>query len=290
MSVYSIVEAASILKEKGVIKNSKNVNPYIIDNSPTTEDISQVVEWIKEYEKVYQQAYRTAVTNGDDYPEALSYAEKKASYAGIKAVFSNDEDSQQISLESLNTFIELRIGNPKEKELLDELHKFKMSKQLKIQKSNGSFESHWYDKGFEDAVAYLERVLLKNQQLQTEANTENVISFPKDYCCLDEKKIYALDFKLWNTEDSDILLIEFANQEITQIKFKMSVYKPKNGNEAETNIEWFVENGVLSINNQRDIEDFVLNKRNIRAIKRILQNQVPETEENKSEILNMFIS
>lgn len=290
MNEYNIVEAASILKEKGVIESAEINNSYIIDNNPTTQDISKVMLWIREYDKAYQKAYQTAVTSGHNYEDAVQYAEKKASYEGIKATYDKDGQSHTIKSENLHKFIELKTMETKEKRMLEELSKFKTSKQTEIQKMKGRTESHWYDKGFEDAIAFLEKMLFKDTEETEESNSKNIISFPKNQSYLNKENIYALDFQLWNTSDSDILLVDFANKEIEQLKFKMSVYKPKNGNEAETNIEWSVENGILSIHNQRDIEDFMLDKRNIRKIKRILQHQVPEYNENKNEILNMFIS
>jgi len=290
MNEYNIVEAASILKEKGVIKSAEINNSYIIDNNPTTHDISQVMLWIREYDKAYKKAYHVAVTSGNNYEEAVQYAEKKASYEGIKATYDKEQQSHIIKSEDLHKFIELKTVETKEKRILEELSKFKTSKQNEIQKIKGRTESHYFAMGFEAAIASLEKMLFEDTEEKVDSNSKNIISFPKNESYLNKENIYALDFQLWNTSDSDILLVDFANKEIEQLKFKMSVYKPKNGNEAETNIEWVVEDGILSIHNQRDIEDFMLDKRNICKIKRILQHQVPEYNENKNEILNMFIS
>lgn len=107
MNEYNIVEAASILKEKGVIKSAEINNSYIIDNNPTTHDISQVMLWIREYDKTYKKAYHIAVTNGNSYEESVQYAEKKASYEGIKATYNKEEQSHIIKSKDLHKFIEL---------------------------------------------------------------------------------------------------------------------------------------------------------------------------------------
>lgn len=288
MKTYTVVEAASILIEEGIIRRNQLINKNGNGTSKFSTGEPQVRLWIREYNKVFQKEYNNQLADGEKQDDAANYAHTKASMYGIKAKMESRKIGYRIFEKDLKEFIEFKIGTNKETRLVDELRKYKLTKQKELKETQGPIEEEWFDKGFQSAIEYLERYFSLDQKLLK----KNIIQLPEKGWFINPDSVKGKHYQLHESDHSFLLRIDFQNTQVEQLKFKMTIHKQKKDENSRksTKIDWTLKGVAVSLHFRNEIEKIISNEDNIEVIKEILCTQIPEDEENKLLMLLLLLS
>ncbi|MBT2677372.1 hypothetical protein J7E38_00080 [Bacillus sp. ISL-35] len=281
MKEYTVVEVAAILVSKGIIRRNNRVNKNKNGQSKISTGEQQVRLWIREYNKIFQNEYNRYITEGDSHEKASEYAHTIASNYGIKAAIRSKKEGYRITKDDLKEFIDVKLGSSLETKLIEGLKKEAITRASNVKVVSGKLQSEWFLQGFQEAIEFLKANL-------DVAISKEVINLPSYDWFIDEKKTFATNYRIRETNSSTILWVEFINQHVNNIQFKMRIYRQNDTNKIKTNVEWSIKNAILAGHNRAELDNIVSIETNIATLKEFFIEQIPESDENKLLILMML--